>query len=492
MEETIQEYQSSFVNKMPRKLQWVVFSILVVFSDFLMIGLAFLLAHFIRFRLPVQIFDENSFYNFEYYQRLTFLLIFVWLLFFALGGAYQRRNLLGGIKEYSIIFRSSTISILVIIIATFLEPKIIIARGWLLLVWPLTFFFAALGRFISRRIVYRLRQLGYFMTPAIIVGGNEEGVRLAEQLFGQKTSGIQIVGFVDEKVPPGTVIYRDLRSLGYVSQLEEIIPQYDIGEIILATSAISSRNKQLEIFRNYGISSDVNVRLSSGLYEIITTGITISEFAYIPFVTINKARLTGWDEGAKMLLDYALTFPGVIALLPVYLVIALLVKITSPGPIIHRRRVMGMNGKQFDAYKFRTMYVNGDEILNAHPELKEALARDHKLKDDPRITPVGRFLRKYSLDELPQLFNVIKREMSLVGPRMISPEEVKNYTKWDINLMTVHPGISGLWQVSGRSDVSYEDRVRLDMYYIRNWTIWLDLQILLQTIPAVLKGRGAY
>jgi lipopolysaccharide/colanic/teichoic acid biosynthesis glycosyltransferase len=153
---------------------------------------------------------------------------------------------------------------------------------------------------------------------------------------------------------------------------------------------------------------------------------------------------------------------------------------------------MGINGRQFYALKFRTMHVNGDEIMEKYPALKEELARTHKLKDDPRVTKIGAFLRKYSLDELPQLFNVITREMSLVGPRMISPEEVAMYKQFDMNLLTVHPGITGLWQVSGRSDISYDERVRLDMYYVRNWSIWLDLQLLFQTIPAVLKGRGAY
>jgi lipopolysaccharide/colanic/teichoic acid biosynthesis glycosyltransferase len=138
------------------------------------------------------------------------------------------------------------------------------------------------------------------------------------------------------------------------------------------------------------------------------------------------------------------------------------------------------------------MVVNGNEVLDRHPDLKEELARNHKLKNDPRITRVGAFLRRLSLDELPQLFNVLRREMSLVGPRMISPEEVAMYKQFDMNLLTVLPGITGVWQVSGRSDVSYEERVRLDMYYIRNWSIWLDLQILFQTIPAVLKSRGAY
>ncbi|GAB4532466.1 MAG: hypothetical protein Fur0018_21120 [Anaerolineales bacterium] len=138
------------------------------------------------------------------------------------------------------------------------------------------------------------------------------------------------------------------------------------------------------------------------------------------------------------------------------------------------------------------MYINGDEILARYPELQDELRRTHKLKYDPRITRVGRYLRKASLDELPQLFNVLRGEMSIVGPRMISPPEMEMYAKNGLNLLTVKPGITGLWQVSGRSDVSWEQRVRFDMHYVRNWSIWLDIQIVLQTIPAVFKSRGAY
>jgi exopolysaccharide biosynthesis polyprenyl glycosylphosphotransferase len=268
--------------------------------------------------------------------------------------------------------------------------------------------------------------------------------------------------------------------------------RYQIGEVILASSAISTRDYLLEIFKRYGVSDTVNIRMSSGLYEVITTGLTVNEFAYVPLVYVNKVRLTGADNFLKLILDFVVTIVGLILLSPLVLLIVLLIKVSSPGPVIHKRRVMGINGKQFYALKFRTMVVNGDEVLDQHPELKEELAKNHKLKTDPRVTKIGAILRKLSLDELPQLYNVLTRDMSLVGPRMISPEEVAMYKQFDMNLLTVHPGITGLWQVSGRSDISYDERVRLDMYYIRNWSIWLDLQLLFQTIPAVLKGRGAY
>jgi exopolysaccharide biosynthesis polyprenyl glycosylphosphotransferase len=228
------------------------------------------------------------------------------------------------------------------------------------------------------------------------------------------------------------------------------------------------------------------------LYEIITTALVVKEMASVPLVTVNKVRLTGVDLALKLAMDYMLALILLIVTAPLFLIIAIAIKLDSPGPVFHRRRVMGVNGRQFDAFKFRSMYTNGDEILERYPELKQELETNQKLRIDPRVTRVGAILRKTSLDELPQLINVLRNEMSVVGPRMISPGEMRMYNQWGINLLTVKPGITGLWQVSGRSDVSYEERVRFDMQYVRNWSIWLDIQILIETVPAVLSERGAY
>ena len=476
----------------PRHLQWRAYTFGLMISDLLTIGFAFWLAYEVRFELSLGIFYQNLRPHLTYYQSLVMVLIPVWIIIFYVLGLYDRQKLLGGTQEYSLVFNATTIGIVLLIAAGFLNPDFVFARGWLLLAWIFAFLFAAMGRFVLRRIVYWLRNKGYFLTSAVIIGANNEGLSLAEQLMRWKSSGFHIVGFIDKKLPSGTPLLRHLQVLGTVEELDQIIPKYEIEEIILASSAISSRDKMLDIFQNYGVSSNINVRMSSGLYEIITTGLTVKEFAYVPLVGVNKVRLTGFDEVLKLCLDYAITLPALILLAPVLLAIALAVRLNSKGPIIYRRRVMGMNGRQFDAYKFRTMQENGDALLKAYPDLQAELARNFKLKRDPRVTRVGSIIRKASLDELPQLINVLKRDMSFVGPRIITPAEVEKYNKWDINLMTVRPGITGLWQVSGRSDVSYEERVRLDMHYIRNWSIWLDLQLLFQTIPAVIKRRGAY
>ena len=461
-------------------------------SDAAMTFLSFWLAYYVRFEFLVRYFDGNASISSETYRFLIYSAPFLWPLIFAINGIYTKGNLLGGTREYEKVFRSATEGFLLIVIAGFLDPTLIIARGWLLMTWVSTFLLVGAARLFLRRVVYMLRRHGFFLTPAVIVGANQEGRWLAEQLSRWKSSGLHIIGFVDKKTPVTFPLFQDLVCLGSVDQLGEIIERYHIGEVILASSAYSTRDYLLDIFRRYGLTDKVNIRMSSGLYEILTTSLTVNEYAYVPLVYVNKVRLTGEDAFLKLIFDYSLALLGLIILFPILLIIASCIKMSSPGPVFHRRLVMGLNGKQFYALKFRTMIINGDEILEKYPELKEELRRNHKLKNDPRITRIGALLRKYSLDELPQLFNVLKRDMTLVGPRMISPEEVAMYKQFDMNLLTVLPGITGLWQVSGRSDISYEERVRLDMYYIRNWSLWLDLQLIFQTIPVVLFGRGAY
>ena len=198
------------------------------------------------------------------------------------------------------------------------------------------------------------------------------------------------------------------------------------------------------------------------------------------------------EDALKRALDLSLTVPGLIGLSPLLLALALVVKLDSPGPVLYRRRVMGRGGTQFDGLKFRTMAVNGDEILAAYPELLAQWRRDHKVRDDPRITRSGRWMRKMSLDELPQLFNVLRGEMSLVGPRMMAPVELARYGDRAGELLTVQPGITGLWQVSGRADVQGEARVQLDLEYVRRRSFWLDIKLLLLTVPVLVWAKGAY
>lgn len=471
--------------------QWRLYIGALMINDIALTALAFFLAGWIRYYVPLPFFHLDARPTIPPVSVLLFVFIPIWIVVYAIQGLYQRRHLLGGLHEYAGVFRGASIGMLVIIILGFVQPGTSPARGWLFLAWGFTTLLVMGGRFTMRRFIYGLRLRGYFLSPALIVGTNAEAQSLAEQLAYWQTSGLGLIGYVSELSDPEDGIFKGLPVLGTLESLDELVDYHQVEEIILTTSALRQEDI-LAIFKRFGLRSDLNLRLSSGLFEVITTSVEVKEMASVPLLRINQVRLTGVDKLMKTFLDLMLAIGLLIFLAPVFAIIAIAIRLDSPGPVLYRRRVMGLNGRSFDAYKFRTMHTNGDAILASRPDLAEELARNQKLKEDPRVTRVGQFLRRHSLDELPQLFNAIRRDMSIVGPRIITPEETVFYDQWDMNLLTVLPGITGLWQVSGRSDLSYAERVQLDMRYIRNWSIWLDFQILMRTFSVVLKGTGAY
>jgi exopolysaccharide biosynthesis polyprenyl glycosylphosphotransferase len=366
-------------------------------------------------------------------------------------------------------------------------------------------------RFSVRRGLYYLRHKGYSigLTRVLFIGANSEVCQVAQQLNeGRNQPGIEVVGFVGDRrtnrpqtgpIAGPELAWSEKRTslqiwpgpwLGLAEDVRRVVETYQVDEVIIGSTAISP-GELFEVTRTL-TTSQAQIRLSPSLYQILTTGLEVQEINGVPLVTISKVRIIGLNAFLKRAMDLLVSLGVLLVFSPALLFLAWRIKRDSPGPVFHRRQVVGQGGKIFNAFKLRTMYPNGDEILAARPDLQEELSRTGKLKDDPRITRLGRFLRKTSLDELPQLINVLLGQMSLVGPRMITYQEMNKFGRWQSNLMTVKPGLTGLWQVSGRSDLSYDDRVRLDMHYIRNYNLWIDLRILFQTIPVVMKGTGAY
>jgi lipopolysaccharide/colanic/teichoic acid biosynthesis glycosyltransferase len=214
-------------------------------------------------------------------------------------------------------------------------------------------------------------------------------------------------------------------------------------------------------------------------------------FSLLIYSSQKEGDVNASRTALKRMLDVIIAGLLVIALSPLLILISLMIKLDSNGPVIYKRRLLGYKGQEFNMLKFRTMALNSDDLVETMPH-QEEFKKNHKLKDDPRITRVGRFLRKHSLDELPQLVNVLSGDMSLVGPRPIHPVELHHYDGQANLMQSIKPGMTGLWQVSGRSNLNYEERVRLDIFYVRNWSIRLDIELLLKTIPEVIKGPGAY
>ena len=467
----------------------------LVAGDAVALALAFLGAYWVRFYLQVTTAPEVVPIPY-FYAMVAAVLTVLSIAVFTLFHLYDYDSLLGGVSEYARVFRASSTVAAIVILGTFFAPRFVVSRLFVMTAWLLSFALASMNRFLWRRVVYTLRCRGYFLAPALIVGTNEEAAALAADLSDCRSSGLRVAGFISTRPEvagkPHVAEGVNLPVVGGLSDVRRGIEDLGVEELIVAITAIR-REQLLELCERVNALPNVHLRLSSGLYELLTSGLTVETKGLVPLVTVNKLRLTTGEFWSKAVLEYSVAGAAILVLSPLLLLIAVLIKLDSRGPILFRRRVLGVSGKRFDAFKFRTMHVNGEDLLRQTPRLQEQLRAEHKLKHDPRVTRVGRWLRKYSLDELPQLFNVILGQMSLVGPRMITPEEAEKYGRHRLDLLTVRPGITGLWQVSGRSDLSYEDRVHLDMYYVRNYSVWLDLQILfVQTLPAIIQSRGAY
>lgn len=475
------------------KFNFVRLSLVVL--DVLMVSLAFWTAYNIRFVATTNIlFDIGDSVD-EFYQVTVFFLIPLWILLFYIFKTYDPAILFSGHQEYNNVFNACTAGIMMVIVIIFLDTTLTVARGWLLLAWLFSLSFVGFGRLFFRRWVYFARRRGHFMTPTYIVGANQEGIAIAEHLMSAPQFGLNVIGFLDDTHRMGEAVMPDVIVHGSTLEAENLCRKFGVERLIVATSGIDRKNLQ-DMFKRFVNVDDVSVWLSSGMYEMLTTGVRVHDIGSTAMIDVNRVRLNGFNIILKAAMDYVGAAVGILLLLPVFAVIVVLMKRFDPGPIIYRRRVLGVSGKHFDAFKFRTMIVNADEVLQEYldnnEQAREEWAKYGKLKDDPRVTWLGKFLRRTSLDELPQLFNVLKGQMSLVGPRMITPEEVQRYGQWNMNIHTVKPGITGLWQISGRSEVDYDERVRLDMHYIRNYSFWVDLQILFWTVPTVVFRNGAY
>ena len=471
-----------------RSRRWWGILALLATGDSLSVAAGFWFAYALRFWTNWSIFREGLMQP-QFYLTLIVMLIPGWLVLFTQYGLYNVNHLFGGSDEYGRVFNACTLGMLLVVVMTFMFRGLVIARAWLLLSWLLTLGFTILNRFTMRRVVYALRWRGRLTDRVLIVGANGEGQAVAAQLNSAYQSGVNIVGFVDDTVAVGVEVLPGMPVLGPVAAFKHIVEQHGADVAIIADTALV-RERMDTIYGAVEALGHLDLRLSPGLFELLTIGMQVREQGNVPLLALNKTRITGVHALGKNLLDRLGAFVGLLLLSPVLALIALLVRLDSPGPIIHRRRVVGVGNRPFDAYKFRTMHLDGDRLLT--PTQRDELRTNGKLKTDPRITHLGKILRRTSLDELPQLLNVLKGQMSLVGPRMLTQEELSHFGRMRHNLLLVRPGLTGLWQISGRSDLGYADRVRCDMHYIRNYSLWLDFYIIYRTIPLVIGGHGAY
>lgn len=350
---------------------------------------------------------------------------------------------------------------------------------------------------IFRFITYKLMiKLGVLYIPVLLVGAGKTAELIKKSLEHMALPVYKIIGYVDDNPKSDGIIASAYPYLGTFEDVDKVIKKIGVQTVLICAPGLESKRLVALINRLQLLVRKVS--FVPELFGIPASNISVhglvEEETVILHVKNNLARKS--NRVLKRIFDIVATVCGGILILPIIAIIALLIYIDSPGPIVFGHKRVGQHGKEFFCYKFRSMIPNAQEYLveylKNNPQAREEWKRDFKLKDDPRITRIGKFLRKTSLDELPQLWNVLMGDMSLVGPRPIVQAEVEKYGDYIQDFYLVPPGITGVWQVSGRSDTTYEERVLMDSWYVHNWSIWIDIVYLVKTVLAVIKGKGAY
>ncbi|HEX6845117.1 MAG TPA: sugar transferase [Actinomycetota bacterium] len=448
----------------------------VALTDTLSVALALLAAYLVKFQeLPTR----------EFLILLLIGLPFVVLAVFAAFHLYEPYRYPPA-EEFRRILLAVTLGVAGLSMLSF-WTKTELARDLVLLSWGFALLFGLISRRVWHFVFGRRRADGRLAFPTLIVGTNDEARRLADSMalpgFGFRSLGFLTTATSDASAD-------DLPVVGDLAGLRDAIRATGAECVFVASSAVSP--DELKPVAKAVRLEGVEVRVTATLPEVLSSRLTVQPLGGITALSLRPAKLSGSQVVAKFAFDIVLSALLLLVLSPLLLLVALAVKLTSAGPVLYRQRRVGLRGRPFTMLKFRTMRKDADrevERLRAAHGVTDVM---FKIKDDPRVTPIGRWLRKFSIDELPQLFNVIRGDMSLVGPRPPLPEEVTKYEDWHFDRLEVPPGITGLWQVSGRSDLPFDDCVRLDIFYIENWSLTYDLYILVKTVPVLLSNRGAY
>ena len=458
-----------------------------IFFDVVVIILAFYLAcllrpHTFSFEITWQSFFLSSFNPY----RLIFILWLLLILFFnQTHGLYQtRREILESIEVWEVI-KSVIGATFVLIVFSYLLRVQDFPRSVVFISSVLLIIFLSLWRILKRGLVDYLVSHGYNNFNALIIGAGKIGRLLEEEIKRRPGLGIKIVGFLDD--------FKDVKSnqqdiLGKIDDFDFLSHRLFINSVFVT---IHPDDKMLLKILEKAKEMSIAVRVVPQGFEWMSKDVNRYNIGLIPILEYTHIEVS-YRQQAKRIFDLFLSFIGAFALLPIFIFIGLWIKLDSPGPIFYASKRYGKGGRIFNMYKFRSMVINAEELLGKLKDKNEVDGPIFKIKRDPRITIVGSILRRYSLDELPQIFNVLKGDMSLVGPRPLPIEQIEREDLRQLKRLNIRPGITGLWQIRGRSDVSFERFLRWDIWYINNWSFGLDLYILYQTLPVVIKGRGAY
>jgi len=427
----------------------------------------------------------------DWYLTLSVLIPPIWLAVLAMTHAYERRMLFVGPDEYQRVLRAAGRLTVGAALVSYVAHAGV-ARGYLLIVLALTVVLSMLGRVVLRKLLHRARRRGRCMHRVMVLGHAPAVAQLTSQLHRRYHHGLQVVGAC---LPAGQVA-------GAVGTLE--IPVYGAlgaaadsaaaacADTVMVLSCPELDGPMLRRLAWELERDDIDLMVSSSLVDTAGDRITVRPVDGLPMMHVEHARLSGGRRAIKSLFDISLAALLAVLLTPLFLLVALVIKVDAGGPVFFRQIRVGRGGEMFRIIKFRTMHLDAERRVEAMRAQHAPAGVLFKIREDPRVTRSGRWLRRWSVDELPQLFNVLLGHMSLVGPRPPLPGEVELYPEDMRRRLVVKPGLTGLWQVSGRSDLSWAESIRLDLRYVENWSLTVDLVILLRTAVAVLRGSGAY
>jgi len=462
-------------------------------SDFLSIGASFALAYMIRSKIDGRPLATPT--DSISYIQLVLIASLIGIVIFFLNGLYNVKIPTEKPYELRKIFMSLSSGIMVILVLDFLNSEHIFpSKSIPIYAWGISIFIILTTRIIIKKIQTYLFKYGIGIQRTLIVGSNHIAKEIALEFYKRPTLGYKIIGYLS-----GNISYEmpeKICKLGVVSDLKLILKNKNIDEIIYTDDDNKHSYSNIMEALRLGDKNRVDFKIAPNLYGIYSIKNRISIIGGIPLIEIVRTPLEGWGRIAKRIFDIAGSIIGLTIFSPLLLLISIVIKMSSKGPIFYKHDRLGRGGKIFKVYKFRSMKPNAEEMLKEmlkkDPMKKEEFEKDFKLKNDPRITKIGKFLRKTSLDEIPQFVNVLKGEMSLVGPRPIVINESDKYGESKYQRSIVKPGITGLWQINGRNDLDYSERAYLDIYYVENWSILLDIKIIFKTLGIFFKKDGAY
>ncbi len=463
---------------------------ITILTDLILINLAFALAYVARYEwewlLPV-VYPEP----YRDYLGQQLVLTILLILTFSQHKVWRRRRGESWVDEMSRIFSATASGIALMMIFTFFFQPSPFSR--LLLVWAMVFIvlFVGTARLLRHALLRTLYRRGKLVDRVLVIGSGEVGRGVIRTLLARSDLGFRVIGYLDDGSGENNIGSGRIPHLGSYRDLGKILEEQERLHTIFIALPVDMHG-QIMALLSVARRHHVKAQVVPDLLQMSLNRVEFINMAGIPMLGAREMRISRAGRIAKRVLDLAIVILLGIPALLLAVVIAIAVRLDSPGPVFYSGVRVGPKSKLFDMYKFRSMVLGAEEQKEALKERNEADGPIFKIKDDPRLTKVGRWLRRSSLDELPQLYNVLLGQMSLVGPRPPLPEEVAEYKQWQRQRLSVIGGITGLWQVSGRSDLTFDELCLLDIYYIENWSLTLDLRILLQTIPHALFGRGAY